>query len=165
MQPLNQVELHPLASTQPLISPTTSRSLAKAADFSDTDGYFVGLAISGGGLRSANFGAACMFQLERIGLLQKVDYISSVSGGSLPAALYCLNHQNWNPEFVQQKLTHEFATDMLDRHVDAVESAGDGVHRSGSQRSAGQDASRIIFSLQTERNKLSRICCPTALGC
>ena len=56
----------------------------------DDDGYFVGLAISGGGSRSANFSAACMFQLQRLGVLQRVDYISSVSGGSLTAAYYCL---------------------------------------------------------------------------
>ena len=84
-----------------------------AANVSDKDGYFVGLAISGGGLRSANFAAACMFQLERIGMLQKVDYISSVSGGSLAAAYYCLNHDNWNPKNVQEKFTHEYASDML----------------------------------------------------
>jgi predicted acylesterase/phospholipase RssA len=100
-------------STLPMIYPTPSTAVAQAADASDKDGYFVGLAISGGGLRSANFAAACMFQLERIGILQKVDYISSVSGGSLTAAYYCLNHQGWNPKDVQRKLTHEFATDML----------------------------------------------------
>jgi predicted acylesterase/phospholipase RssA len=80
----------------------------------DDDGYFVGLAISGGGSRSANFGAACMFQLQRLGLLQRVDYISSVSGGSLPAAYYCTQgSRSWNPETVQQKLSHAFANDVL----------------------------------------------------
>ena len=79
----------------------------------DRDGFFVGLAISGGGSRSANFGAACMFQLQRVGLLQRVDYISAVSGGSLPAAYYCLNDAGWNPGDVQRKFTHSFATDLL----------------------------------------------------
>jgi predicted acylesterase/phospholipase RssA len=79
----------------------------------DNDGYFVGLSISGGGSRAANFGAACMFQLERLGLLQKVDYISSVSGGSIPAAYYCLNDKDWNPSNVQKKLTHAFASDLI----------------------------------------------------
>ena len=50
-----------------------------------------GMALSGGGSRSANFAAACMFQLERFGLLQRVDYISSVSGGSLAGAYYCVS--------------------------------------------------------------------------
>jgi predicted acylesterase/phospholipase RssA len=80
------------------------------------DGCFVGLALSGGGSRSANFSAACMFQLERLGVLQHVDYISSVSGGSLTAAYYCLYGDGpggWNPGRVQNKLTHAFANDLI----------------------------------------------------
>ena len=80
------------------------------------DGCFVGLALSGGGSRSANFSAACMFQLQRLGLLQQVDYISSVSGGSLTAAYYCLyddGPRGWNPGRVQRKLTHAFASDLI----------------------------------------------------
>jgi hypothetical protein len=77
------------------------------------DGWFVGIAISGGGSRSANFAAAVMFELQRLGLLDKVDAISSVSGGSLPAAYYCLEPDaEWNPGNLQRKLTHEFAADM-----------------------------------------------------
>src|SRR5689334_19939396 len=81
----------------------------------DKDGVFVGLALSGGGSRSANFAAACMFQLERVGLLQHVDYVSSVSGGSVTAAYYCLSQGDWNPGTAQKKLTHAFATDLLER--------------------------------------------------
>jgi predicted acylesterase/phospholipase RssA len=77
------------------------------------DGLFVGLALSGGGSRSANFSAGCMFQLQRLGILQKVDYISAVSGGTLPAAYYCTHADGWNPEDVQKKLTHSFATDVI----------------------------------------------------
>jgi predicted acylesterase/phospholipase RssA len=113
VQPLNQSNLKPPASTQPEIYPTTSPYVPHEPIVKDNDGYFVGLAISGGGLRSANFSAACMFQLERIGMLQKVDYISSVSGGSLTAAYYCLNHKGWNPKTVEEKMSHEYATDML----------------------------------------------------
>lgn len=79
----------------------------------DRDGMFVGLALSGGGSRSANFSAACMFQLERVGLLGRVDYISSVSGGSLPAAYYCATGDGWNPGNVQKKLTYPFASNVL----------------------------------------------------
>lgn len=77
------------------------------------DGYFVGIAISGGGSRSANFSAACLFQLQRLGLMEHVDYLSSVSGGSLTAACYCLWGEEWNPANVQAKLSHSFATDMI----------------------------------------------------
>lgn len=79
----------------------------------DRDGYFVGLALSGGGSRSANFAAACMFELQSMGILQKVDCISSVSGGSLPAAYYCLNQDDWNWPNVERRMRHPFATDLL----------------------------------------------------
>jgi NTE family protein len=57
----------------------------------ETDDHrFVGLTISGGGSRAANFGAAVMVELERRGLLPQVDVISAVSGGTLPATYYPL---------------------------------------------------------------------------
>jgi NTE family protein len=61
----------------------------------NTDGakpeLFVGIAISGGGSRAAVFGAAVLEELDRIGFLDHVTTISSVSGGSLPAAYFALN--------------------------------------------------------------------------
>ena len=78
------------------------------------DGWFVGLAISGGGSRSANFSAGVMFELERLGILERIDAVSSVSGGSLTAAYYCMvDPREWNPGNVQRKLSHSFASDML----------------------------------------------------
>ncbi len=101
------------ASRDESIKPASTRSAGSAVD-SNNDGYFVGIAISGGGSRSANFSAACMFQLQRLGLLQRADYISSVSGGSITGAYYCLcTDADWNTANVQQKLTHHFATDMV----------------------------------------------------
>jgi predicted acylesterase/phospholipase RssA len=92
------------------IKPASTRSSPDP----NNDGYFVGIAISGGGSRSANFSAACMFQLQRLGLLQRADYISSVSGGSFTGAYYCIcSDADWNEANVQQKLTHHFATDMI----------------------------------------------------
>jgi predicted acylesterase/phospholipase RssA len=52
---------------------------------------FVGLGVSGGGARAANFGAAVMQQLETLGLMQRVTVMSSVSGGGLPTAWYALH--------------------------------------------------------------------------
>jgi predicted acylesterase/phospholipase RssA len=80
-------------------------------------GYFVGLAISGGGSRSANFAAGCMLQLQRVGVLQHVGYISSVSGGSLPAAYYCVSGAQWNPGNVQAKMSQAFADEALWRAI------------------------------------------------
>src|SRR5206468_2339111 len=47
------------ASRDESIKPASTRSAIDP----NNDGYFVGIAISGGGSRSANFSAACMFQL------------------------------------------------------------------------------------------------------
>lgn len=41
----------------------------------------LGLALSGGGIRSATFGLGILQTLARLGLLRRVDYLSSVSGG------------------------------------------------------------------------------------
>jgi predicted acylesterase/phospholipase RssA len=62
----------------------------KLTDLERKDGRFVALAISGGGSRAANFGAAVMLELQQRGLLEQVDVISGVSGGTLPAVYYGL---------------------------------------------------------------------------
>jgi len=51
---------------------------------------FVGVAISGGGLRAANFGLGVIAQLRNFGLFDEVTALSSVSGGSLAAAAVSL---------------------------------------------------------------------------
>ncbi len=65
------------------------------------DGRFVGLALSGGGSRAANFSAAVMLELQRLGILEQTDVISAVSGGALPAAYYGLGPANAGP-FTEQ---------------------------------------------------------------
>src|SRR5574341_2092746 len=62
----------------------------KLTDLERKDDRFVALAISGGGSRAANFGAAVMLELQRRGLLEQVDLISGVSGGTLPTVYYGL---------------------------------------------------------------------------
>jgi hypothetical protein len=52
---------------------------------------FVAVAISGGGAKAATFGGEALFMLQRFGLLQQVDVLSGVSGGSFAAALYALS--------------------------------------------------------------------------
>jgi NTE family protein len=69
----------------------------------ETDDHrFVGLTISGGGSRAANFGAAVMVELDRRGVLSQVDVISGVSGGTLPATYY--------PLLVKQRASFDEAT-------------------------------------------------------
>jgi predicted acylesterase/phospholipase RssA len=61
------------------------------------DGRFVALAISGGGSRAANFGAAVMLELRRRGWLEQVDVMSGVSGGAMPIAYYALGPEKTGP--------------------------------------------------------------------
>ncbi|WP_407951159.1 patatin-like phospholipase family protein [Permianibacter fluminis] len=49
----------------------------------------VGLALSGGGIRSASFNLGVLQALQRKGLLSRIDYLSSVSGGGYVAS--CLS--------------------------------------------------------------------------
>ena len=55
------------------------------------DPNFIALALSGGGSRAAVFSAAVMFELQKQGILQQVDVLSSASGGSVSAALYAVS--------------------------------------------------------------------------
>ena len=57
------------------------------------DQRFIALAISGGGSRAANFGAAVMLELQQRKLLEQVDLISGVSGGTLPTVYYGLGEK------------------------------------------------------------------------
>ncbi|SFO38432.1 patatin-like phospholipase family protein [Nitrosospira briensis] len=63
-------------------------------EFSENDNdlpnVFVGLALSGGGSRAANFAMATMQQLEELGLMRHVTAISATSGGTLAGAYYAL---------------------------------------------------------------------------
>ncbi|RWG99387.1 MAG: patatin-like phospholipase family protein, partial [Mesorhizobium sp.] len=49
--------------------------------------YELGLCLSGGGYRAMLFHAGVLCRLNEAGLLQKIDMVSSVSGGSIAAGL------------------------------------------------------------------------------
>ena len=78
------------------------------------------LALSGGGSRAAYWSASIMLKLGD--LLKEVDIISSVSGGSLPAAYYALsyddepdssntdNHRIWNETIVKDLMSRSYRT-------------------------------------------------------
>jgi NTE family protein len=81
------------------------------------DGRFVGLAISGGGSRAANFGGAVMLELQQHQLLQQVDVISGVSGGTLPAVYYGLGEKAgpFTDEAVRKALGYDFQSSWIRR--------------------------------------------------
>ena len=74
-----------------------------------TDGKKIGLAFSGGGYRAAAYHIGVLRTLHRLRLLDKVDVISSVSGGSIIAAYYALHLNDEYDEFEKsfiEKLQH-----------------------------------------------------------
>lgn len=88
------------------------------------DGMFVGIAISGGGFRAANFGAAALLELQKLGLLDRADFISSVSGGSLAAAYLVLDGFQYDTlagsrrmSFEEQELKNRLGRDLQIRYA------------------------------------------------
>lgn len=82
------------------------------------DAMFIGLALSGGGSRAANFGGAVMLELQKRGILERVDFISSVSGGSLPAAYYALEGYKgiaFTEEEVRERMGRNFQNRWIGR--------------------------------------------------
>lgn len=57
----------------------------------------VGLALSGGGIRSASFSLGVMQALAKAGWLKRIDYLSTVSGGGyIGSSLTWLLHKTWD---------------------------------------------------------------------
>jgi hypothetical protein len=80
---LASLEVESAADGEPIMRPTY-------------DSNVVGLALSGGGIRSASFCLGALQALDKADVLNRVDYLSTVSGGgyigaSLSAAMSCSN--------------------------------------------------------------------------
>ena len=86
-------------------------------------GAFVGIAMSGGGARAANFAAATLLELEELGFLQHASAISAVSGSALTAAYYGLygrsdqaapeRAKHWGDEPVRRRFLVDFETHWM----------------------------------------------------
>jgi len=55
----------------------------------------IGLALSGGGYRAATYHIGTFKTLKKLGVLDKINVISTNSGGSIAGACYSLNHKNF----------------------------------------------------------------------
>lgn len=55
----------------------------------------LGLSLSGGGYRAAAFHLGTLRKLHEMGVLQQVDVMSTISGGSITGAYYCLNNKDF----------------------------------------------------------------------
>jgi NTE family protein len=64
----------------------------------------VGLALSGGGYRASAFHLWTLRKLKAMGILDKIDIISTISGGSITGAAYCLtknNYKDFESDFIE----------------------------------------------------------------
>ena len=55
----------------------------------------LGLSLSGGGYRAAAFHLGTLRKLYEMGILHRVDVMSTISGGSITGAYYCLNNKDF----------------------------------------------------------------------
>ena len=83
------------------------------------DGAFIGVSISGGGSRAATFGGAVLVELERYGLLNDLDAIVGISGGSLAASYYALhrNGPEWNEDIFLDKMSTDYLTPFIGKYL------------------------------------------------
>lgn len=98
--------------------------LAEAARPGQSDDLLVVLAISGGGTRAAALGYGVLEELRRTEvtvngakrrLLDEVDVISAVSGGTLPATYYGLRGEKTFEEFESRVLYRNLERDLVTR--------------------------------------------------
>ena len=81
-----------MSQRKPVHEPVTSEEVKARelwhvlSDGRHADDPLVGLAISGGGIRSACFGLGALQALERLKLFRHLDYVSTVSGSARPPA-------------------------------------------------------------------------------
>jgi len=100
--------------------------LAEVTRPEQSDELLVVLAISGGGTRAAALGYGVLEELRRTEvvvsgvkrrLLDEVDVISAVSGGTLPATYYALRGEKTFEEFEPRVLSRNFESELAQRMI------------------------------------------------
>ena len=76
----------------------------------------IGLALSGGGFRAALFHIGVLARLAELGILRRIEVISSVSGGSIIGALYYIHAKN----LLERKGDSEIGDDDYVAIVEAI---------------------------------------------
>jgi NTE family protein len=75
----------------------------------------IGLALSGGGFRAALFHVGVLARLAELGILRRVEVISSVSGGSIIGALYYIHVKNLLERKPDAEITDEDYVELVER--------------------------------------------------
>jgi NTE family protein len=75
----------------------------------------LGLSLSGGGYRAAVFHLGTLKKLQQLNILQQVDVLSTISGGSITGAYYCLNKDDFDK--FEKELYNFFQTKSVIKKV------------------------------------------------
>lgn len=106
-----------MATTDNSIAPALSaESVPGAAPKTTPDSAFkrIALSISGGGFRAATYGLGTLNALHRLGLLDNVHQLSTVSGGTFAGAFYALRRkQGHDFETIYADFRAKLASDTL----------------------------------------------------
>ena len=83
----------------------------------------VGFCLSGGGYRAMLFHAGAIFRMNELGLLRKLDRISSVSGGSMTAAALAVAYPKFQYDANDRasNLAATFLKPLLDQASDSID--------------------------------------------
>lgn len=83
----------------------------------------IALCLSGGGYRAMLFHAGAIWRLNELGLLRKIDLISSVSGGSIASGALAVawNNLQWDPAGHATNLQQTFIAPIVRQAQDAID--------------------------------------------
>jgi len=79
------------------------------------NGKKVGVALSGGGYRAAGFHIGTLKKLDEFGILKNIDVLSTISGGSITGAAYCLHEGDFKS--FEAKMLAQLSTKSVIRYV------------------------------------------------
>src|SRR5260370_37968871 len=74
----------------------------------------IGLCLSGGGYRAMLFHTGALWRLNQLGYLPRLSRVSSVSGGSITAAVLALNWKQLNLDSAATAEDHQFISLIVD---------------------------------------------------
>lgn len=75
----------------------------------------LGLSLSGGGYRAAAFHLGTLKKLHELNILQKVDVMSTISGGSITGAAWCLHNNDY--DLFHEKMVTALKTKSVIRYI------------------------------------------------
>lgn len=112
------------------------------------DGLFVAVALGGGGSRAAVFDGEVLCRLHELGVMERVDFVSGISMGSLAGAYYCASREEedalegdllWRRDVVEDLMRRGVWFDYFASYVtnpwNLFRYYGTGHHRSYQMRS------------------------------